>query len=295
MPAGKEGLKSEAVAADWTASGRAASSCCTFTARVAAQEAISSARDGSFPYGEALAWTSVTSAAKLTDPFTWAIYNWIYDDATSEWGHRKFLFASYDLTATGKYGKTGAEGLIGFGSAVSSSKGTYVVMNAVDQTSGWSHCNDLYRWDGVKPAQCATEPPGPPGATTPTPPAGNPPTSSTPGAPVPETGGPSAPVPSDKNTGSSPKGTSKEPLEYDCDEAEKDGEMSKLQVFVMTAAFLMPLGFIFGAYYIITLCQVARLDLEGAMSPEILSFTGYDQKPKKGKGKGGKGKARGKA
>ena len=223
----------------------------------------------------------MTDAAKLTDPFTWAIYNWIYDDATASWGHRKFLLSVYDeISGNGHGGKANAEGLVGFGKKVGS-RGTYVVMNSIDQNKNWNHCVDLHRYDNVIPA-CAGAP-VPEGSNN----TANPPSTPVPdGTPAGGTpGAPGTPLPDTNDGQNAPKSPRSVTYDYPCDEGEKDGEMDNVQVFVMTLAFILPLGFIIGAWFAITWCQVARLDLDGVLSPEVLGMTGYDQKPKKNKGK----------
>jgi len=287
-PDGAEGLKSTADQAAWTSAGKPTSTCCTYEERLSAQSSVINARDSGFKYGEALAWTSVTSADKLTDAFTWAIYNWIYDDATASWGHRKFMFAVYDeISGNGHGGKAKAEGIVGFGKKFGA-RGAYIVMNAVDQNKGWNHCVDLFRFDGAIPA-CAGAP-VPEGSNN---------TANPPSTPVPGGGGggttpdgtpAGTPLPDTNDGSNTPNSPRSATYDYPCDEGEKDGEMDNIQVFVMTLAFMLPLGFIIGAWFAITWCQVAKLDLDGVLSPEILGMTGYDQKPKKNKGKN-KGKA----
>ncbi len=97
-----------------------------------------------FKYGENL-YTSAGSANYTKNPIAKAIYSWIYDDAGSAWGHRKFALAN---GLNDNSGDIGAEGLIGFGIKRGDEYGYYpgwkstiVVMNAFDPSSSWNHTN----------------------------------------------------------------------------------------------------------------------------------------------------------
>ncbi len=97
-----------------------------------------------FQYAENL-YTSAGSASYTKNPIAKAIYAWIYDDAGSSWGHRKFALAK---GLNDNSGESGAEGLVGFGitkgddyAVYPNWKSTIVVMNAFDPSSSWDHSN----------------------------------------------------------------------------------------------------------------------------------------------------------
>ncbi len=69
---------------------------------------------------------------KCNIPIELAIYNWIYNDSGSNWGHRNFIFSLLNDNSGNEY----KEGLVGFGiSNIIENDGWikfYIVMNAVD-------------------------------------------------------------------------------------------------------------------------------------------------------------------
>ena len=81
------------------------------------------------------------------NPIVKAIYNWIYSDSGSSWGHRKFCLAN---NLNDNSGENGQEGLIGFGlkegdkyAYYPNFKSTIIVMNAFDPSSSWNHDNTI--------------------------------------------------------------------------------------------------------------------------------------------------------
>ncbi len=79
------------------------------------------------------------------NPIAKAIYNWIYRDKGSSWGHRKFCLVNNLKDNSGESGK---EGLIGFGLKKGDSyalypnfKSTIVVMNGFDPSDSWNNKN----------------------------------------------------------------------------------------------------------------------------------------------------------
>ncbi len=97
-----------------------------------------------FKYAENL-YTSASTGEYTKNPIAKAIYAWIYDDAGSAWGHRKFALAN---GLNDNSGDVGAEGLIGFGIKTGDEyayyegwKSTIVVMNAFDPSNSWNHTN----------------------------------------------------------------------------------------------------------------------------------------------------------
>jgi uncharacterized protein YkwD len=97
-----------------------------------------------FTYAENLAVFAALNAY-TEEPIVRSVYNWIYDDAGSFWGHRKFCLAKNLNVNSGENGK---EGLIGIG-IVQGTNYTYsnwqgyystvVVMDAFDPSSTWDH------------------------------------------------------------------------------------------------------------------------------------------------------------
>lgn len=99
-----------------------------------------------FSYAENLAF-SASSWAYTEEPVAQSVYNWIYDDAGSSWGHRDFCLAK---NLNDNSGKAGMEGLIGIGIVrgtaydYANTNGYYstiVVMNAFDPGNNWDHSN----------------------------------------------------------------------------------------------------------------------------------------------------------
>jgi uncharacterized protein YkwD len=96
-----------------------------------------------FQYGENL-HANASSGLYHTEPVAIAIYQWIYADAGSNWGHRDFCLAKGLVENSGANDK---EGVIGFGVTTGTNYGyfgngwysTIVVMNAFDPNSGWNH------------------------------------------------------------------------------------------------------------------------------------------------------------
>ncbi len=81
------------------------------------------------------------------NPIAKAIYNWIYSDKGSSWGHRKFCLVN---KLNDNSGENGQEGLIGFGlkegdeyTYYPNFKSTIVVMNAFDPSASWNHSNTI--------------------------------------------------------------------------------------------------------------------------------------------------------
>lgn len=94
---------------------------------------------------ENLAFAGTTRSDGVPFPVEYLVYKWIYDDASSNWGHRKMiLWPSYKDNS----GETGKEGFVGVGHA----RGSYVdpeegdtypntdmlVMNVFDPCATWS-------------------------------------------------------------------------------------------------------------------------------------------------------------
>ena len=178
-----------AVRSKWIASNRPDGSCCSPWDRLDGQAKLNE-RTEFFRYAENLAWTS---AQNLQNAVEFAIYNWIYADKNSGWGHRHFSLAELNDNA----GESGAEGLLGFGVA-QGSRGTYIVMNAVDESRDWDYTDssNLYLWSNMRGGSppAASTPSPPPAASTPSPP----PTASTPSPP------PAASTPSPPPAASTP-------------------------------------------------------------------------------------------
>ena len=65
---------------------------------------------------------------RMNEPEAFAIYNWIYDDSGSNWGHRHFNLAALSNNA----GSRESEGLLGFG-VKQGTGGSYQVMNVADE------------------------------------------------------------------------------------------------------------------------------------------------------------------
>ncbi len=55
----------------------------------------------------------VTSGSSISLPVERAVYSWIYDDASSSWGHRQLCFATF----TNNFGESSNEGFMGIGLA----------------------------------------------------------------------------------------------------------------------------------------------------------------------------------
>ena len=98
-----------------------------------------------FGYAENL-YASASTASYTKNPIAKSIYNWIYDDSGSSWGHRRFALASLKDNS----GDNGAEGLLGMGITTgdtynfySGYKSTIVVMNVFDPASSWNHANTV--------------------------------------------------------------------------------------------------------------------------------------------------------
>lgn len=96
-----------------------------------------------YQYGENLYASSYIGG----DQIVIAIYDWIYNDSISHWGHREFILSSGLKNNSGnKY----SEGLIGFGistgkySLFDSGLGTIIVMNAFDPSEEWFEKNMIY-------------------------------------------------------------------------------------------------------------------------------------------------------
>jgi uncharacterized protein YkwD len=99
-----------------------------------------------FAYGENL-YVVASKPEYTKNPIAKAIYGWIYDDAGSEWGHRKFSLAT---GLNDNSGEVGAEGLMGFGvikgdeyNFYAGWKSTIIVMNVFDPSSSWNHVNTI--------------------------------------------------------------------------------------------------------------------------------------------------------
>ena len=102
--------------------------------RLDAKSDIFSSREF-FSYAENLAYSGGSSANNV--PIAHSIYNWIYDDAGSNWGHREFNLAILNENS----GDGNAEGLVGFGvdtNSDSTTVKTYVVFNAYDPSYQWN-------------------------------------------------------------------------------------------------------------------------------------------------------------
>ncbi len=92
-------------------------------------------------------YASGASNEYTKNPIAKAIYNWIYSDSGSSWGHRKFCLVN---KLNDNSGDRGEEGLIGFGvkkgeeyALYPNFKSTIVVMNAFDPSTSWNHDNTL--------------------------------------------------------------------------------------------------------------------------------------------------------
>jgi len=103
-----------------------------------------------FSYAENL-YAHGSSSDYVKNPIARAMYGFIYDDNVAtggSYGHRKFCFA---VGLNDDSGKSGSEGLVGFGIKKGTSYGLYpnyfstiVVMNAFDPSSSWNHNSTLY-------------------------------------------------------------------------------------------------------------------------------------------------------
>ena len=98
-----------------------------------------------FAYGENLA-AFAARPNYPTLPIEKSIYNWIYNDADSNWGHRKFALAKLNDNS----GKEGEEGLIGFGIIKSNDWDYYdgwnsyiIVMDGIDPAPSWDYSNTI--------------------------------------------------------------------------------------------------------------------------------------------------------
>jgi uncharacterized protein YkwD len=98
-----------------------------------------------FGYAENL-YASASTASYTKNPIAKSIYNWIYDDASSSWGHRIFALARLKDNS----GDNGAEGLLGMGITTGDAysfypgyKSTIVVMNVFDPATSWNHANTV--------------------------------------------------------------------------------------------------------------------------------------------------------
>lgn len=97
------------------------------------------------PVGENLAYFWASSGAPahwLALPVERAIYNWIYDDSSSAWGHRQAVL--YDPYTAGAC-NAGQEGFLGIGLAAGGPHQSWddariVVMNVFDPCSSWGSC-----------------------------------------------------------------------------------------------------------------------------------------------------------
>ncbi len=102
-----------------------------------------------FKYGENL-YTHGSTGGYIKNPIAHAIYNFIYNDNKStkgSYGHRKFCLAK---GLKDNSGKSGVEGLVGFGLETGSNyavfpkmHSTIVVMNAFDPSAKWDHSNTV--------------------------------------------------------------------------------------------------------------------------------------------------------
>ncbi|MDX1295255.1 MAG: DUF1566 domain-containing protein [Sulfurimonadaceae bacterium] len=97
-----------------------------------------------FRYAENL-YNFGSSVDHILTPMARAVYTWIYADAKSKWGHRKFCLAPGLIDDSGL---KGAEGLVGFALIQSEDYGLYpgrkstlVVMNAFDPAYTWDHAH----------------------------------------------------------------------------------------------------------------------------------------------------------
>ena len=108
-------------------------------------DAIKNNRDF-FPYAENL-YATAGSASYTPEPIAQAIYNWIYNDQGSNYGHRKFALAS---GLNDNHDQVGTEGVIGFGliegdqySYYEGWKSTIVVLNGFDPNQTYQTNNLL--------------------------------------------------------------------------------------------------------------------------------------------------------
>ncbi len=100
-----------------------------------------------FAYAENLA-ARVSGRTYVSNPAVQSIFNWIYNDAGSSWGHRKFCLAT---GLSDNNGDNGSEGLIGIGIVEGTDynysnwygyPSSVIVMNAFDPSNGWDKEND---------------------------------------------------------------------------------------------------------------------------------------------------------
>ncbi len=94
-----------------------------------------------FKYAENL-YAGAGSAEYTKEPIAKAIYNWIYNDSGSSYGHRNFCLA---VALIDNSGYQGAEGLLGFGIVQGDDYGLYpnmkstiVVLNGFDPNDGYN-------------------------------------------------------------------------------------------------------------------------------------------------------------
>ena len=105
----EKSLKHSTTSAKWTGSGRASAACCGPWERL---DAALGDNKEFFQFSENLAWASPATADRFPEPVAVSIYNWIYDDSGSNWGHRHF---SLGKLTNDNAGDAGSEGLAGFG------------------------------------------------------------------------------------------------------------------------------------------------------------------------------------
>lgn len=156
----------------WTSSGRQSEACCSPWTRLDHDPDLRAGTEF-FRFGENLAWSSSSSMSNAVE---WSIYTWIYDDSSSNWGHRHFNLAELNDDSN-----DGMEGLIGFGitsGAAGRMPGTFVVMNAVDELSSFDYSSAVITsWSqlmGTAPPSPGL-PPFPPPSPPPSPPSPPPP------------------------------------------------------------------------------------------------------------------------
>ena len=148
----EEGIAHNVNEGEWTGSGRSADACCGPTDRIAAKPGLGAGKEF-FKFSENLAWQSAGTKDQIPEPEALAIYNWIYDDSGSRWGHRHFSLAALNNNAGGAE----AEGLLGFGvfqgnGETGKKKGSYEVMNVADEKATWDYASadNLYLWSAMK-------------------------------------------------------------------------------------------------------------------------------------------------
>lgn len=138
--------------ADWTASGRDAACDVDGNGEVSPYDRIKcdarlNANTQFWNFAENLGFTSANSADEMNEPIAWSIYSWIYDDSTSDWGHRHFCLASTveSNNAAGTPESAQNEGLLGFG-VHQGTAGTFTVMMGADESPTWEHPD----WDTLR-------------------------------------------------------------------------------------------------------------------------------------------------